>query len=66
MIIRFDLNSKLKRFNLKIFKEFVNRSSGAYIFRPNSTDRIVSDKVMTTVIKGPVVEEVHQVSCNSV
>lgn len=25
---------------------FVNRSSGAYIFRPNSTDQIVSDKVM--------------------
>lgn len=61
-------------------KEFLNRSSGAYIFRPNSTDRNLSDKVitiscsiqiiiinlitqvMTTVIKGPVVEEVHQVS----
>ncbi|XP_037040043.1 lysosomal alpha-mannosidase isoform X1 [Bradysia coprophila] len=42
-------------------REFLNRSSGAYIFRPNSTERIVSDKVMTTVIKGPVVEEVHQV-----
>lgn len=27
-------------------KEFVNRSSGAYIFRPNSTDRILSDKVV--------------------
>lgn len=66
-------------------KEYLNRSSGAYIFRPNSTERILSDKVrtfsfrfkgfqfciyttqqvMTTVIKGPVVEEVHQVRRSS-
>ncbi|KAJ6645895.1 Lysosomal alpha-mannosidase, partial [Pseudolycoriella hygida] len=41
-------------------KEFLNRSSGAYIFRPNNTLQILSDKVMTTVIKGPIVDEVHQ------
>lgn len=27
-------------------KEFANRSSGAYIFRPNSTEQILSDKVI--------------------
>ncbi|XP_055684931.1 lysosomal alpha-mannosidase isoform X1 [Lutzomyia longipalpis] len=39
---------------------FKNRSSGAYIFRPNSTERWVTDHVNVKVIKGPVVEEVHQ------
>ncbi|XP_055714111.1 lysosomal alpha-mannosidase isoform X1 [Phlebotomus papatasi] len=39
---------------------FKNRSSGAYIFRPNSTERFVANQVQTKVIKGPVVEEVHQ------
>ncbi|GAB0091340.1 Alpha-mannosidase [Sergentomyia squamirostris] len=39
---------------------FKNRSSGAYIFRPNSTERYITNHVQTKVIKGPVVEEVHQ------
>ncbi|XP_059613211.1 lysosomal alpha-mannosidase isoform X2 [Phlebotomus argentipes] len=39
---------------------FKNRSSGAYIFRPNSTERFVTNQVDVRVIKGPVVEEVHQ------
>uniref|UniRef100_A0A1L8DR39 Alpha-mannosidase n=2 Tax=Nyssomyia neivai TaxID=330878 RepID=A0A1L8DR39_9DIPT len=39
---------------------FKNRSSGAYIFRPNSTERFVADHVNVKVIKGPIVEEVHQ------
>lgn len=30
-------------------REFVNRSSGAYIFRPNSTERMLSDKVQLVV-----------------
>lgn len=30
-------------------KVFENRSSGAYIFRPNSTDKILSDKVNSFV-----------------
>lgn len=41
-------------------EEFRNRSSGAYIFRPNSTERILSDKVTVTVERGALVEEVHQ------
>lgn len=44
--------------NNEVFK---NRSSGAYIFRPNSTEQIISDKVMVRVVRGPIVEEVHQV-----
>lgn len=28
-------------------RQFVNRSSGAYIFRPNSTEQILSDRVIT-------------------
>ena len=42
--------------------EYKNRSSGAYIFRPNNTEQILSDKVEISVVKGPLVEEVHQVS----
>lgn len=42
-------------------KEFNNRSSGAYIFRPNGTEYIISDKADIKVIKGDLVDEVHQV-----
>lgn len=42
-------------------REFKNRSSGAYIFRPNSTERILSEHAMVRVVRGPIVEEVHQV-----
>ncbi|XP_058452839.1 lysosomal alpha-mannosidase-like isoform X1 [Malaya genurostris] len=41
--------------------EWRNRSSGAYIFRPNGTERHVSDSVLLQVFKGNVVQEVHQV-----
>lgn len=42
-------------------REFKNRSSGAYIFRPNSSERIISDRAMVRVVRGTIVEEVHQV-----
>lgn len=42
-------------------REFTNRSSGAYIFRPNGTEYIISDKADIKVIKGDLVDEVHQV-----
>ncbi|GLV46666.1 Lysosomal alpha-mannosidase II [Carabus blaptoides fortunei] len=43
-------------------KEFKNRSSGAYIFRPNGTDASsVSPHVKTKVFKGPLTQEFHQV-----
>ncbi|XP_055640599.1 lysosomal alpha-mannosidase-like isoform X1 [Toxorhynchites rutilus septentrionalis] len=38
-----------------------NRSSGAYIFRPNGTEKHVADTVQLHVVKGDVVQEVHQV-----
>ncbi|XP_058821108.1 lysosomal alpha-mannosidase-like isoform X2 [Topomyia yanbarensis] len=41
--------------------EWRNRSSGAYIFRPNGTERHVSESVLLRVFKGNVVQEVHQV-----
>lgn len=42
-------------------REFKNRSSGAYIFRPNVTQAIrVNSKAEIRVIKKPDVEEVHQ------
>lgn len=41
--------------------EFKNRSSGAYIFRPNGTEKYVSDSVQLRVVKGNVVQEVYQV-----
>lgn len=38
-----------------------NRSSGAYIFRPNGTEAYtVTDKVTNKIYKGPLVTEVHQ------
>uniref|UniRef100_A0A1Q3FMY3 Alpha-mannosidase n=2 Tax=Culex tarsalis TaxID=7177 RepID=A0A1Q3FMY3_CULTA len=42
-------------------KEFTNRSSGAYIFRPNGTEKFVAESVQLRVVKGNVVQEVHQV-----
>lgn len=43
-------------------EEFRNRSSGAYIFRPNGTEpRRVTDKATAKVYKGELVQEVHQV-----
>lgn len=42
-------------------REFKNRSSGAYIFRPNGTERLVAQRVKVEMIQGPLVEEVHQV-----
>ncbi|XP_029732563.2 lysosomal alpha-mannosidase-like [Aedes albopictus] len=40
---------------------FRNRSSGAYIFRPNGTDSPIADSVQLKVFRGNVVQEVHQV-----
>lgn len=37
-----------------------NRSSGAYIFRPNGTEVLVSSTATIKVISGPLVKEVHQ------
>ncbi|XP_053666254.1 lysosomal alpha-mannosidase-like [Anopheles marshallii] len=42
-------------------EEFRNRSSGAYIFRPNGTEKTVTDNVQLKVVNGPTVQEVHQV-----
>ncbi|KAJ8435417.1 hypothetical protein Cgig2_001069 [Carnegiea gigantea] len=37
------------------------QASGAYIFRPNGTDVIQSaGKVLSTVMRGPLIDEVHQ------
>ncbi|XP_075216675.1 lysosomal alpha-mannosidase II isoform X3 [Lycorma delicatula] len=38
---------------------FANRSSGAYIFRPNGSEPVGSAVKMTTY-KGPLVDEIHQ------
>ncbi|XP_049857125.1 lysosomal alpha-mannosidase-like isoform X1 [Schistocerca gregaria] len=41
---------------------FENRSSGAYIFRPNGSEAVLaSSSVKQKIIKGPLVDEVHQV-----
>ncbi|XP_050072465.1 lysosomal alpha-mannosidase-like [Anopheles maculipalpis] len=42
-------------------EEFRNRSSGAYIFRPNGTEKTVTDVVEIQVVKSDVVQEVHQI-----
>nr|AYV99578.1 venom polypeptide [Dolopus genitalis] len=44
--------------------EFENRSSGAYIFRPNNTVNFISTKIKIEVFRGPLVEEVHQIFNN--
>lgn len=42
---------------------FANRSSGAYIFRPapNTSETIIGTDVQLTVIRGDLVDEVHQI-----
>lgn len=43
-------------------REFKNRSSGAYIFRPNVTEALqIVSRADVKVIKGDLVDEVHQV-----
>ncbi|XP_053696668.1 lysosomal alpha-mannosidase-like [Sabethes cyaneus] len=42
-------------------REAKNRSSGAYIFRPNGTEKQVTNSVRLQVFKGDHVQEVHQV-----
>ncbi|XP_053661562.1 lysosomal alpha-mannosidase-like [Anopheles marshallii] len=42
-------------------EEFRNRSSGAYIFRPNGTEKTVTEVVEIQVVKSDIVQEVHQV-----
>lgn len=41
--------------------EFKNRSSGAYIFRPKSDVLQIVDRAKVNVIRGELVDEVHQV-----
>ncbi|KAG8262574.1 carbohydrate binding [Homalodisca vitripennis] len=41
-------------------EESKNRSSGAYIFRPNSSCVMVNTQPTIKYYKGPLVEEVHQ------
>ncbi|XP_053692769.1 lysosomal alpha-mannosidase-like [Sabethes cyaneus] len=40
---------------------FENRSSGAYILRPNGTESPIGSKLQITVVRGDLVQEVHQV-----
>ncbi|XP_050094316.1 lysosomal alpha-mannosidase-like [Anopheles aquasalis] len=42
-------------------EEFRNRSSGAYIFRPNGTEKAITETVKVQVVKTDLVQEVHQV-----
>uniref|UniRef100_A0AAG5DR73 Alpha-mannosidase n=1 Tax=Anopheles atroparvus TaxID=41427 RepID=A0AAG5DR73_ANOAO len=42
-------------------EEFRNRSSGAYIFRPNGTEKAVTEVVEIQVVKSEIVQEVHQI-----
>ncbi|XP_035775636.1 lysosomal alpha-mannosidase-like [Anopheles albimanus] len=42
-------------------EEFRNRSSGAYIFRPNGTEKTITETVKVQVVKTDLVQEVHQV-----
>lgn len=45
--------------------EFKNRSSGAYIFRPKTTNALnIVDQAKVNVIRGDLVDEVHQVYFN--
>ena len=40
---------------------FIDRASGAYIFRPlNQEPQLVGDPLSASIIRGPVVQEVHQ------
>nr|XP_036215974.1 lysosomal alpha-mannosidase [Bactrocera oleae] len=40
--------------------EFKNRSSGAYIFRPNGTELLIANTVSFSIYEGTQVKEVHQ------
>lgn len=40
---------------------FVNRSSGAYIFRPNNTIHLIAEKASIHIFRGPAVDEIHQI-----
>lgn len=40
---------------------YAQRSSGAYIFRPNGTETTLSKNVQISVVRGDIVDEVHQV-----
>ncbi|XP_037957645.1 lysosomal alpha-mannosidase isoform X2 [Teleopsis dalmanni] len=40
--------------------EFKNRSSGAYIFRPNGTEVLIATSVSLSIYEGQNVKEVHQ------
>ncbi|XP_017467118.1 PREDICTED: lysosomal alpha-mannosidase isoform X1 [Rhagoletis zephyria] len=40
--------------------EFKNRSSGAYIFRPNGTELLIGRQVTFSIYEGTQVKEVHQ------
>ncbi|XP_058121283.1 lysosomal alpha-mannosidase-like [Anopheles ziemanni] len=42
-------------------EEIRNRSSGAYIFRPNGTEKAVTEVVELQVVKSELVQEVHQI-----
>jgi len=41
-------------------EEYMNRSSGAYIFRPNNTEKLIANRATVEVFRGALVEEVHQ------
>lgn len=41
-------------------EEFKNRSSGAYIFRPNSTLRVINPRPEIHITRGDIVDEIHQ------
>lgn len=47
--------------------EFAKRASGAYIFRPNDTQaRKIVSRADVKVVRGDIVQEVHQVSIRSI
>lgn len=46
-------------------EEAKNRSSGAYIFRPNGTTAyVINKKPSVQILKGPLIIEVHQTFSN--
>ena len=43
------------------FDRFIDRASGAYIFRPlNQTPEPLGEPLKSSIIRGPLVQEVHQ------
>ena len=68
-LVRVEMNNVVEHINQEFFyyrgaagnnMEFKNRSSGAYIFRPNGTEVLISEKATLTIVEGPLVKEVHQ------